>query len=114
MWSQRACLHNTSSLTICQLRIFAQFVSGWPPARCKFHSVGRHPDANFIQSAASEMQISFSQLPAIKLHPASGLTIQNTQIYQCGMWPATNRMKFAFSWWPSGCKFCRNKRLEHC
>jgi hypothetical protein len=45
------------------------------------------------------MQISFSRLPAgCKLNPASGLAIQNTQIYQCGMWLATNRMNFA-----SGC-----------
>jgi hypothetical protein len=28
------------------------------PAGCKFHSVGRHPDANFIQSATSRMQIA--------------------------------------------------------
>jgi hypothetical protein len=29
-----------------------------PPTGCKFHSVGRHPDANFIQLAASRMQIA--------------------------------------------------------
>jgi hypothetical protein len=29
-----------------------------PQAGCKFYSVGRHPDANFIQSAASRMQIA--------------------------------------------------------
>jgi hypothetical protein len=49
---------------MCWLRIFAKFASGWPPARCKFHSVGHQPDANFIQSAASRMQISFRRQPA--------------------------------------------------
>jgi hypothetical protein len=40
------------------------------------HLVRRQPDANFIQSAASRMQISFRQLPAgCKLHLASGLAI---------------------------------------
>jgi hypothetical protein len=29
-----------------------------PPAGCKIHSVDRHPEANFIQSAASRMQIA--------------------------------------------------------
>jgi hypothetical protein len=29
-----------------------------PPAGCKFHSVGRHLDANFIQLAASRMKIA--------------------------------------------------------
>jgi hypothetical protein len=29
-----------------------------------YHSVGCQPDANFIQSTASQMQISFSQPPA--------------------------------------------------
>ncbi len=33
----------------------------WLPAGCKFHSVGRQLDANSIQSAASQMQISFSR-----------------------------------------------------
>jgi hypothetical protein len=28
-----------------------------PPAGCKFHSVSRQPDANFIKLAASRMQI---------------------------------------------------------
>jgi hypothetical protein len=48
-----------------------------------YHSVGHQPDVNFIQLAASRMQISFSQPPAgCKLHPANGHAIQNTQIYQ--------------------------------
>ncbi len=47
--------------------------SGLLPAGCKFHSVGRKPDANFIQSAAIRMQISFSRPPAgCKLQIASG------------------------------------------
>jgi hypothetical protein len=87
-----ACLQNTSGLTMCLLCIFAKFAFGLPPARCKFHSVDHQPDANFIQLAASRIQISFSRLPAgCKLHPATGLAIQNTQIYQCGMWPATKQ-----------------------
>ncbi len=85
---------NTSGLTMCKLRIFLKFAFGWlpavqclsfswPPAGCKFHSVSRQLDANFIQSATSRMQISFSQPPAgCKLHPTSGHAIQNTQIYQ--------------------------------
>jgi hypothetical protein len=28
------------------------------PAECTFHSVSHHPDANFIQSAPSRMQIA--------------------------------------------------------
>jgi hypothetical protein len=100
---------------MCKLRIFAKFASSWPPAGCKFHSVGRQLHANFIQSAASRMKISFSKLPAgCKLHPASGLALQNTQIYQCGMWLATNRMKLVSGWRPAGCKFCINKWLAHC
>jgi hypothetical protein len=64
-----ACLQNTSGLTMCKLRILQNL-----------QPVGRQPDANFIQSAASRMQISFSWPPAeCKLHPASGLAIQNTQ-----------------------------------
>jgi hypothetical protein len=52
------------------LRIFAKFASSWRPAgcnfhtagckfqsaRCKFNLVGCQPDANFIQSAASQIQ----------------------------------------------------------
>ncbi len=79
-----ACLQNTSRLTMCQRRIFAKFASGQllagcnisfsqPPAGCKFHSVSRHPDGNFIQSA----------LVGCKLHPASGHAIQNIQ-FACG------------------------------
>ncbi len=56
-------LQNTSRLTMCQLRIFAKFASGWLLAGRKFHSVSRQPDTNFIQSVASRMQISFSWLP---------------------------------------------------
>jgi hypothetical protein len=79
-------LQNISGLMMCLLRIFAKFASGWRPtgckfnsarckfksAGCKFHLVSRQPDANFIRSAASWMQ----------LHTASGYPIQNTQIYQ--------------------------------
>jgi hypothetical protein len=55
-----------------------------PPAGCKFHSVGRQPDANFIQLATIRMQISFSWPPAgWKLHPASGHAKQNAQ-FACG------------------------------
>jgi hypothetical protein len=36
-----------------------------PPAGCKFHSVGRHPGASFIQSAASWMQIASASSHAI-------------------------------------------------
>jgi hypothetical protein len=35
-----------------------QISIGQPPAGCKFHSVGRHVDVNFIQSAVSRMQAS--------------------------------------------------------
>jgi hypothetical protein len=54
---------------------FIQSVAIW--MQISFSRLG---DANFIQSAAIWMQISFSQLPAgCKLHPASGYAIQNTQ-----------------------------------
>ncbi len=57
-----ACLQNTSRLTMCQLRIFAKFASSQLLARWQ----------NFIQSAASQMQISFSQSPAgCKFHSVS-------------------------------------------
>jgi hypothetical protein len=46
---------------MCLLCIFAKFASGWLLARCKFHSVSRQPDANFIQLTAIRMQISFSR-----------------------------------------------------
>jgi hypothetical protein len=42
---------------MCKLHIFAKIASGWLPAGCKFHSVGRKTDANFIQAAAIWMQI---------------------------------------------------------
>jgi hypothetical protein len=78
------CLQNTSRLTMCLLRIFAIFASGWLLAGCKFHSVSCQLDANFIQLAAIQMQISFSRPPArCKLHPASSHAIQNTQ-FACG------------------------------
>jgi hypothetical protein len=65
---------------MCWLRIFAKFASGWLLAGCKFHSVSRQPDANFIQLAAIQMQISFSWPHAgCKLHPAGGHAIENTQ-----------------------------------
>jgi hypothetical protein len=66
------------------LRIFTKFASGWLLAGCKFLSVSRQPDANFIQLVAIRMHISFSRPPAgYKLHPASGHAIQNTQ-FACG------------------------------
>jgi hypothetical protein len=34
-----------------------QISFSWPPARCKFHSVGRQPDANFIRLAAMQYKI---------------------------------------------------------
>jgi hypothetical protein len=107
------CLQNTSSLTMCQLRIFAKFASSWLPDGCKFHSVGRQPDANFILSASIWMQISFSRPPAgCNLNPASGHAIQNTQ-FACG-WPAINQMRFASCWRLAECKFCKKKWLAHC
>ncbi len=61
-------LQNTSSLTMCQLHIFANFASGQrsavqclsfsqPSAGCKFHSVGRQPDANCIRLVAMQYKI---------------------------------------------------------
>jgi hypothetical protein len=54
-----------------------------------YHSVGCQPDANFIQSAASWMQILFSRPPArCKFRSvASSHAVQNIQIDQyfaCG------------------------------
>jgi hypothetical protein len=31
------CLQNTSGLTVCKLRIFEKYASGWLPAGCKLH-----------------------------------------------------------------------------
>ncbi len=71
---------------------FCKIASGWPPAvqclsfswlaaGCQFHSVNHQPDTNFLQLATSRMQISLSRPPVrCKLHPASGHTIQSTQI----------------------------------
>jgi hypothetical protein len=49
---------------------FAKFASGWLPAGCKFHSVGRQLDANFIQLAA--MDANFIQSAASRTQIASG------------------------------------------
>jgi hypothetical protein len=40
-----------------------------PPAGCKFHSVGRHLDANFIHSAASRMQLASGYRPCNTKYP---------------------------------------------
>ncbi len=71
-----ACLQNTSRLTMCQRCIFAKFASGQLLAGCKFHSVSRLPDANFIQAAPA----------GCKLLPASSHVIQNNQ-FACGQRP---------------------------
>ncbi len=71
MWSQRACKTLAAYIRLAASRMQISFSQ--PPAGCKFHSVSRHPDANFIQSA----------LAGCKLHPASGHAIQNTQ-FSCG------------------------------
>ncbi len=96
-----ACLQNTSRLTMCQLRIFAKFVSGWQLAGCKFHSFSHQPDANFIQLAASQMKIASGQQPC------------NTKYPVC-MRLVTNQMKSTSCWWLAKCKFCRNKWLARC
>jgi hypothetical protein len=45
-----------------------------PPAGCKFHSVDRHPDANFIQSAPAGCKLHWlaaMQYKIPSLHAAS-------------------------------------------
>jgi hypothetical protein len=56
-------LNNVLAAYFCKIciRLAAsrmQISFSWSQAGCNFHSVGRHPDANFIQSAASRMQIA--------------------------------------------------------
>jgi hypothetical protein len=87
------------------------------PTGCKFHSASCQLDANFIQSATSRMQISFSRPPAkCKFHSVSHQPDANcirlaamqykipkfiNSLHAAG----TNQMKFASGWQPGGCKF---------
>jgi hypothetical protein len=51
------------------------FIIQLAASRMQFQSIGRQPDANFIQSAASQMQISFSQASHMQIASASHMQI---------------------------------------
>jgi hypothetical protein len=55
------------------------FIIPLSASRMQIHSDGRQPDENFIWSAASQMQISFSR---VQIASGKQPCNTNTQIYQ--------------------------------
>jgi hypothetical protein len=96
---------------MCLLHIFAKFASDWLLAGCKFHSVSRQPDANFIQLAAIRMHILFS-----RRQPDGNCIWQAAMQYKIPSLRAASNLpnEICILLAASTCKLCRKKQLVHC